>query len=235
MGLKFLQKDERIPYIAETLEIYKKAGIGLVQDLYKKGKRPALLVVDLQQTFTSPDSPLGTKWVSEEVARIIDGVVENTRTLLSAVRRRGFPIVYITSVLREDGADSGRTGEKLPVLVEFCKSGSKWVEVDKRITPQKSDYIVEKKPPSGFIGTPLLQILTSNRVDTCIITGVSISACVRQTTVDAVSHGYYAVLPEECVGDRGIGPAKASLFDIMTKFADVASLDDVLSWVNSLT
>jgi nicotinamidase-related amidase len=137
-------------------------------------------------------------------------------------------------VHRKDGADGGRVGEKMPVVIDFCKRGDKWVEIDTRITPQKSDYIIEKKVSSAFIGTPLLQILTFNRVDTCIITGVSISACVRQATVDAISHGYYTILPEECVGDRSIGAGKASLFDIMVKFADVTSLDDVIAWVNGL-
>lgn len=234
MGLKFLEKDELIPYLAETLEKYRQVGIGLLTDLYKEGKSPAVLVVDLQKGFTSPYSPLGTKGVSEEVLQVVNSTVENTRTLLNVARKKGLPIIYIISVFREDGKDGGCVGEKSPILLEYFKRGSKWVEVDKRVRPKKEDYIIEKKVSSGFIGTPLLQILKLNQVDTCIITGISISACVRQTTVDAVSYGYYAVLPEECVGDRGVGPGKASLFDIMTKFADVASLEDVINWINSL-
>ena len=235
MGLKFLEKDERIPYIAETYEMYKRAGIGIEQDIYKRGNRPAVLVVDLQETFTSPDSPLGTKDIDKERRQAINNAVENTKILLDLMRKKSFPVIYITLVFREDGADGGRWGEKSPSLVEYCKRGSKWVNIDKRVAPQASDYIIEKKTLSGFVGTPLLQILASNRVDTCIVTGVSVSGCVRQTTMDAVSHGYYAVVPEECVSDRAIGPCKASLFDMMTKGADVASLDDILSWVDNLT
>ncbi len=235
MGLKFLEKDERVSYLAETLEFYRKAGYGLVQGLYKKGERPALLVVDLQESFTSPDSSHGTKGVTEEVIRIVDGVVENTETLLNAVRKKGFPVIYITNVYGEDSPDGGRQGEKTPSLRELCKAGSKWVQVDKRIKPQKHDYLVKKRVASGFIGTPLIKILIFHRVDTCIVVGLSLSGCVRHTVADAVSYDFYAVVPEECVGDRSIGAGKASLFDIMTKFADVASLDDVLSWVNSLT
>lgn len=234
MGLKFLEKDERVPYIAETIELYRRAGISIVNDLYKKGKRPALLVVDLQETFTSPDSPCGTKGVSDEVGRVVDGVVENTGILLDVMRKKGFPVVYITSVYREDRADGGRMADRVPVLMEYCTSGTRWVQVDKRITSKETDYIVEKKVSSAFIGTPLLQILTWNRVDTCIVTGLSISACVRQHAVDAMSYGYYTVLPEECVGDRSIGAGKANLFDIAAKFADVTSMEDVLSWVNGL-
>jgi nicotinamidase-related amidase len=235
MGLKFLEKDERVPYVAEALEVYQRAEIGLVQELYKRGTRPALLVVDLQEAFISPDSPPGTKGLSPEVVQLVNNVVENTAILLGAVRKRGFPVVYTVITYREDGADRGTWGEKNRALVDLCKRGSRWVEVDKRVKPLKGEYRIEKQVPSGFIGTSLHQILTFNRVDTCIVTGLSISGCVRQTTIDAVSYGYYAVVPEECVGDRSMGPYKASLFDIMLKTADVASLEDVLSWVNSLT
>ncbi len=234
MGLKFLEPDPRVPYIAETLETYKRAGLALTRDLYRKGTRPALLVIDLQEAFTSPESPIGTKGVSEEVAQIVNSVVENTGVLLDAMRKKGFPVIYVTSIHRKDGGDGGRIGERNGMLMEMCKEGSRFAEIDKRIPPCDSDFIVRKLTSTGFIGTPLLQILTAKRVDTCIIAGVSTSACVRENTTDAVQHGYYAVLPEECVGDRGIGPGKASLFDIWTKFADVAPLEEVLSWINSL-
>lgn len=235
MGLKFLENCEQIPHIAETLETYKKAKIGLQQNIYKRGKRPALLVVDLQNAFTSPDSILGTKGLRAEMAEMINGAVEKTKTLIDAVRKKELPIVYVTIVFREDGADSGTWGEKNPALVEHCSKGSKWVEVDERVMPNERDYRIEKKVFSSFIGTSLHQILTNNRIDTCIVTGLSISGCVRQTTIDAVSYGYYAVVPEECVGDRSMGLYKTSLFDIMTKVADVASLGDVLGWVASLS
>ncbi len=235
MGLKFLEKGEQIPHIEETLRIYKNAKIGLSQNIYKRGKRPALLVVDLQNAFTSPDSILGTKGVSGEVAGVINGAIENTKIIIDAVRKTKFPIVYMTIVFREDGADSGTWGEKNPALVEICRRGSKWVEVDKRVVPQDRDYRIEKRVFSSFIGTPLHQILTFNRIDTCIVTGLSISGCVRQTTIDAVSYGYYAVVPEECVGDRSSGIYKTSLFDIMTKTADVAPLTEVLDWIDNLS
>lgn len=233
MGPKFIEEGEQIPYIAETLEIYKNAKIGLEHNLYKRGKRPALLVVDMQNAFTSPDSIIGTKGLNKELADLINRAVENTKILIDVLRKKEFPIVYVTMVFREDGSDGGIWGEKNPALVEICRRGSKWVEVDESIAPKKHDYRVEKRVFSSFIGTPLHQILTYNRIDTCIVTGLSISGCVRQTTIDAVSYGYYAVVPEECVGDRSFGMYKTSLFDIMTKTADVVPLTELIDWINS--
>jgi nicotinamidase-related amidase len=235
MGLRFLEKDELIPYIADTLDTYKAAKVGGVYDLYKRGNRPALLIVDLQEAFTSPDSPMGTRGLNEELVQLVNGCVEKTAVLLDAVRRKGLPIVYATIVFNEEGSDGGVWGEKNPGLLEYCRRGSQWVEVDKRIAPRAGEYRIEKKVFSSFVGTPLHQILTYNRVDTCIVTGLSVSGCVRQTTIDAVSHGYYAVIPEECVGDRAVGPYKASLFDLMMKTADVASLKQVIDWIDKLT
>jgi maleamate amidohydrolase len=234
MGLKFLERDERIPYIADALELYKTAQVGGVYDLYRAGKRPALLIVDMQEAFTSPDSPMGTQDLDEELAQLVNDCVENTAGLLDAVRKKGLPVVYATIVFDENGSDRGVWGEKNPGLVEYCRRGSRWVEVDKRVSPRTGEYRVEKKVFSSFLGTPLHQILTYNRVDTCIVTGLSISGCVRQTTIDAVSHGYYAVVPDECVGDRAVGPYKASLFDIMMKTADVAPLKEVLDWIDRI-
>ncbi len=234
MKLKFLERDERVPYIAEALEVYQKARIGEVRELYRKGKRPALILVDFQEGMTSPDSPMGLQGIGEEATGLIEGAVENSRALLEMVRGKGFPVIYLVIAFAEEGNDGGAWGEKNPALVEYCRRGSRWVEVDKRLKPAKGDYRIEKKVFSGFLGTPLHQILTFHRVDTCVMTGLSISGCVRQTTIDAVSLGYYAVIPEECVGDRSIGPYKASLFDLWTKTADVAPLAEVLGWLEGL-
>ena len=87
MGLKFLERDERILYISEALETYK--GITGTADatelpcLYKKGKHPAVLVIDEQYAFTSPDSVAGTKGLNEEARQLLNGMVENTKSLLT--------------------------------------------------------------------------------------------------------------------------------------------------------
>jgi maleamate amidohydrolase len=232
MALKFLERDERVSYIADTYEMYQKAGIGGNPDTYKKGKRPAILVVDLQETFTSMDSPMGGKEISEEGRQLLTNAVENTRMLLDRARMKGMPVIYLKIVFRDDGSDCGRWGERSPAMVEACKQTSRWATIDSRVAPDPKDYVIEKKVMSGFIGTPLLQTLTSLDIDTCVVTGISLSGCVRQTAMDAIAYGFYTVVPEECVGDRSPAAYKASLFDIMTKAADVASLSEVLRWMD---
>jgi maleamate amidohydrolase len=238
MGLKFLEKDERILYISEALEAYRLIkGVTDVAELpylYKERKRPAVLVIDEQYAMTSPDSVTGTKGLSEEARLLLNGMVENTKILLDAARKKHIPIFYFYVSFREDGTDMGPIGEKTPVLKEVSIEGTKGVEIDDRIKPQKGDYVIGKKTPSAFFGTPLAMILNYLKVDATIVVGDSTSGCVRATVVDSISNAYYPVIPEECVGDRSVGSHKASLFDIMMKYGDVVPLEDVLNWIDTL-
>jgi maleamate amidohydrolase len=238
MGLRFIQRDERILYISEALETYKgitgTADVTELPCLYKKRKHPAVLVIDEQYAFTSPYSITGTKGLNKEARQLLNGMVENTKNLLDAARKKRIPIFYFYVSRRRDGADLSIMEERNPSLSKICIEGTKMVEIDERIKPQKGDFVMEKKMPSAFFGTPLGTILKSQGVDVNIVVGDSTSGCVRATVVDSVQNSYYTVIPEECVGDRCVGAHKASLFDIMMKYADVASLEDVLSWIRSL-
>jgi maleamate amidohydrolase len=240
MRLNFLERDGRILYISEpeTLETFKKikgiTDISQLPYLYTKGKHPAVLVIDEQNAMTSRDSAMGTKSVSEEARRLLDGMVDNTKILLDAAHKKQIPIFYFYVSFRKDGTDAGVASEISPMFVEGCLEGTKMTEIDERVKPQKGDYIIMKKTPSAFFGTPLAAILKYLKVDVNIVVGGSTSGCVRATVVDSMQNGYYTVVPEECVGDRSIGAHKANLFDIITKYGDVAPLQDVLNWIAKL-
>lgn len=238
MGLKFLERDDRVAYISEAWEQYKRRHClpadGELPKLYTKGKRPAVLAIDLQYAYTSTDSPLGAKGVTDEIREIIERQVENSKQLIDAARKRGIPIFYAYMSYREDGTDGGPMVEKLPLVKDVCKEGTRMTEIDERVKPVQGDYVMLKKSPSFFFGTPLARILTYLKVDVNIIVGNSASGCVRATAVDSQAHGFYPVVPEECIGDRDIGQLKAGLFDMMAKYVDMVSVQEVLAWINSL-
>ena len=96
------------------------------------------------------------------------------------------------------------------------------------------DTILIKQYASSFFGTSLQAMLSALRVDTLIITGCSTSGCVRATAVDACQHGFRAIVPRECVGDRHKAPHDANLFDINGKYGDVVSKADVLAYFDRL-
>jgi maleamate amidohydrolase len=46
-----------------------------------------------------------------------------------------------------------------------------------------------------------------------------------------MQHGFPALVPRECVGDRASGSAEANLFDIQAKYADVVPAEDALAYL----
>jgi len=93
--------------------------------------------------------------------------------------------------------------------------------------------VIVKKGASAFFGTNLSAILASLGVDSVVLCGATTSGCVRATAVDLLQHGYPALVPRECVGDRAAPPHEANLFDIQAKYADVVSLEEALERLES--
>ena len=85
--------------------------------------------------------------------------------------------------------------------------------------------------PSAFFETPLASYLVWHKVDTVIVTGGSTSGCVRATAVDALSHGYRTIVPEECVADKNESYHFANLTDLALKYADVVSVNEVMDYL----
>ncbi|MBI4529155.1 MAG: isochorismatase family protein [Deltaproteobacteria bacterium] len=185
------------------------------------GKKPAVIVIDLQLGFTDPTCPLGGN---------LDRVVESCKDLIVAAHKKNIPVFFTSCAYEDHLKDAGVWARKVPAL-SWLKFGSKWVEIDPRLGKTADDILVYKKYPSGFFGTHLQATLTSMGVDGLIITGCTTSGCVRATCIDALQYGYRGVVPEECVGDRAEGPHAANLFDIGQKYCDVMPLREVLDWV----
>jgi len=131
---------------------------------------------------------------------------------------------------REDGADIGLWSVKLPRLREVTLD-SRWARVDARVWDD-SDVLLVKKWPSFFHGTPLASLLAAAQRDTVIVTGCMTSGCVRATTVDAFSHGYRTLVPEDCVGDQGRDGHESNLRDVHRRYAEVTASGDVIAYLD---
>jgi maleamate amidohydrolase len=183
------------------------------------GRRPALIVVDVNRGFTDPESPLVCD---------LDDVIVAIQRLLGEMRSAGLPVVYTTVSYEEgDKATAAAFLDKIPALLTL-EAGSRFVEIDPRIAPREDEPVLNKLFASAFFGTPLSSFLVANGCDSLVVTGASTSGCVRATVVDAIQHGYRPVVPREAVGDRNPEAHAANLYDIDTKYGDVVSVDDVL-------
>jgi len=187
------------------------------------GEQPALIVIDLINAFTDSESDLGAD---------VTDVIDQVERLIKTFREHDLPRYFTTVAFEESYGDAGRFIEKVPALREL-RLGSDRVAVDDRIAPVSDERVILKKYASAFFGTDLETELTTHRVDTLVITGVTTSGCVRATAVDSLQHGYRTIVPADAVGDRAEEPHRANLFDIDAKYGDVVQADDVIAQVTN--
>ena len=187
------------------------------------GVRPAVIVVDMSNAFTDPESPIGSN---------LDPTVASTARILDVARRRDdVPIVFTTVVYGDRERSTARVMLRKWAGAGVCEPGSRWVEVDRRLAPREGETVIEKVFPSAFFGTTLATRLVTERRDCVVITGASTSGCVRATAVDAVSHGFQVIVPREAVGDRSPEAHRQSLADIDLKYGDVVSEEEAARWL----
>jgi len=206
----------------ETREIYERARLGQSVTL---GERPAVLVVDFSRGFTDPECTMGSDLTQE---------VEATNRLLAAAREREIPIIFTTIGFEPNLKDGSLWLEKAPGLGDLVVGG-KWVEIDPRLERREDETVILKKGASAFFGTNLPSILVSQGVDTVIMCGATTSGCIRATAIDLLQYGYPTLVPRECVGDRAQGPHEANLVDIQAKYADVIAMEEVLTYIESVS
>jgi nicotinamidase-related amidase len=165
----------------------------------------------------------------------MDEIIPAVQALLTASRAAGIPIVFTTTaydVTASSPSDMGLWHKKIPV--ELLQAGSEDCQIDDRIAPLDSEFVIQKKRASGFHGTYLAGFLRAHQVDTVIITGVTMAGCVRHTTEDAIAEGFRPIVVREAVGDRVPGVTEWNLFDIDAKFGDVESSARVLEYLGKI-
>ncbi len=147
--------------------------------------QPALLVIDVQQLYCTPEAKL---FIDD-----YEDVIANINQLIVEFHRRHLPIIYVKHSFLSDGSDSGRmwnfTGIVKPSgfiagtpAVEYADS---LMLVSERIEITKNRY-------SCFKGTTLKTMLESLRVDTVVVTGFMTNFCCETTTREAHDLDYYA-------------------------------------------
>jgi maleamate amidohydrolase len=209
----------------EDIRRYEAAGFGRPTGF---GKRPALLIIDVQYRTTGTSRM--PYWNAIEEFKTSCGerawqAVDHIAPLLAAFRKNDLPVLY-PHVARKQSYDVGRLGQKVPSILNVSERGYDFV---KEIAPLENDVLIPKKHPSAFFATPLASYLIDLAVDTLVITGCSTSGCVRGTVVDAFAYNFRVTIPQECVYDRSETAHAVNLFDMAYKYADVRPVAELFT------
>ena len=192
------------------------------------GAKLAIVNVDFQQAYTRTDL-FATAYETDPRQ------IEHANHLSRLARSKGMPVIWSRVGYMDSAADAGVWGTRTdtPGSLQNIKYGSDRHAYDPRCDIQEGDMQFTKRMPSAFFETPLASFLTWHKVDTVVVTGGSTSGCVRATAVDALSHGYRAIVPIETTADKHESYHYANLTDLQLKYADVEPVQVVIDWLEN--
>ena len=146
---------------------------------------PALIIIDMvKDNFDDsrhlPITPLARK------------IIAPLNQLSGFFRQRSWPVVFSTDAFRVD--DFIFQGRMHP----HSLAGTTGAEVVDELIRQHTDLWLPKPRFSAFFQTDLDVWLRERNVAICVICGISTHFCVLTTALDAICHGFKAVLLEDC-------------------------------------
>ncbi|CAF1036639.1 unnamed protein product [Adineta steineri] len=176
--------------------------------------RRALLVVDLQQDFTTPNGPFKNSYFK------IDHIISNLTTILPHFREHNGIVIWIKADYSKFISEpkyltrpEGERYEGIPMndallsgshkAFPLCMPGTdgeKFMPEIESLIKTDQDIIITKTYYSAFTDTNLADILKDvQEVHICgLVTGV----CVQATTTDAFFHGHKVFVWTDCLGHR---------------------------------
>lgn len=165
--------------------------------------RTALLAIDLQVDFLSPDGYFARKGYDPSPLR---AVIPAIKTLTDAARSAGVRVIWTRQGYRADLADvtpydrwrNARAG--IPLAAGDGASllrGSEGYDIVPELTPDAPDFVVDKTANGAFYETDLDLILRAQGITHLIFTGCTTDVCVHTTLREANDRKYQCLLVED--------------------------------------
>jgi ureidoacrylate peracid hydrolase len=188
--------------------------------------RAALIVVDVQNDFVSPEGSAGKR--GEDVTAAM-AMVPNLLRLIDEGRHVGLTIVYIRT-MHSEWTDTPswiyRSSQKSGL--NTCREGTWGAEFYAGISPLPSERVVIKHRYSAFINTDLNTVLKARGVQSVLVCGVATNVCVETTTRDAYMFDYYVTMIDDCSAAYEAKLHLGTLENIRRHFGLVASSNEVI-------
>ena len=206
---EILRSEWHSPFVEETI-------------MNSFGSRTGLLVIDVQQGFSSPSwGPRNNPEAESNIGR-----------LLAAWRKTGRPVVHVHH------NSSSPSGSFAP--------GTPGNEPKAEAAPLEGEAVYHKTVNSAFIGTGLEQNLRTSGIDTLVIVGLTTPHCVSTTVRMAANLGFrtYLVVDATAAFDQiGLDGQKRSasdvhlgaLSDLQNEFAVIVKTESLLTSVLALS
>lgn len=187
--------------------------------------KQALIVIDMQNGFLNPESPLCIKGAR--------ATVPACAKVIAACRRADIPVIFVNRAYRSDGSDVEHTRYQV------------WADGGKPLTPGStgpisvenppefgrcaSDYEIIKPRYSAFFQTSLDLLLRRLGVDAVLLAGTTTPNCIRTTCYDAISLDYKVTVLSDCCSSNTEDIQRSNLLDMGNVGAEIRASEDFLA------
>lgn len=170
-----------------------------MKDFHLNPKDCALLVVDVQVDFCSPDGATAKRGRPNTKMQAIP---DKINTLVKEIDGSGILPIYIRAIVDEDNLPSNMRffnemkGVKRPT--QKNTEGAEFYGLDFPDNP----IFFEKSASDPFTRTNFTQLLTDNGITTVLVCGVRTEICVEATARRAFNEGFTVIVLSDLVATR---------------------------------
>jgi nicotinamidase-related amidase len=166
-----------------------------------------LVIVDMQNDFVLPGSPLCIAGAYETIPRIQEA--------LEAFRKAQRPVFHIVREHRPDGSDVEITRVRTFLKgFKYAIPGTKGCEIVEPLQPREGEFRIAKQRFSAFMHTELDFILRRLGITHIVVCGTQYPVCIRTTVFDAIAYGYQVTVLTDATSAKTPGVAEANIEDM---------------------
>jgi len=181
----------------------------------RKPEATALLIVDMQNDFLLPESPVAAPGGLELVPAIA--------RLAQRARAAGAPVLFTQEAHRPDRSDFGIEAFFEPI---HCVEGGTGIEIVDGLAPAPADIVIRgKRRYDAFLGTDLDIVLRLHQIENLVVAGVCTDVCVSATVQHARNLDYRCLVLRDATAGTSRERHDAALLCLELVFARLETIE----------